>query len=54
MTVDLLRGLMQPKGGAKIVKVCGGRESNPLSCLADRGTGMEMSFPVDLLYFVRK
>ena len=24
-------GFKQPKGGAKIVKVCGGREFNPLS-----------------------
>lgn len=53
MTVDLLRGLMQPKGGAKIVKVCGGREYNPLSSRGDRVTGMEMSSLMDLLYFVR-
>lgn len=53
MTGDLVRGLIQPKGGAKIVKVCGGQEHNPLSSLADRETRMGMCLLMDLLYFVR-
>ena len=46
---------MQPKGGAKIVKVCGGRDCNPLSSQGDRETGMEMSKSLlsDLVRFVR-
>lgn len=39
----LFRGLMQPKGGAKIVKVGGGRECNLLS--RRRRTAGEMDKP---------